>query len=122
MIPADLPQAWRARAEELRRYGAEPQAVTLEATAAELEASIRAMDGEELTLQEAALESGYSERRLRELLASGEVPQAGRKGRPRIRRADLPKRAGAARDATPTDYDPAADAAAILARGAGGGR
>ena len=123
MIPAELPRTWRSRADELRPYA--PAAAEAFARAAdELAAAMAEGADAELTLSEAAEESRYSERRLRELLAEGEIPMApgGRKGRPRIRRADLPKRAGAARDATPTDYDPAADAAAILGRGAGGGR
>jgi hypothetical protein len=91
--PADLPAAWRERATELRRFGAEPQAVTLEAVAAELEAALRAADDEELTLKEAAAESGYSAERLRHKVAEGDVPNAGRKGAPRIRRADLPRKA-----------------------------
>jgi hypothetical protein len=112
MTPDALGAAWRDRAAELRRYGAEPQAVTLEAAAAELDAALREAADEPLTLAEAAEESGYSERRLRELVAAGEVPQAGRKGRPRVRRGDLPRRPS--RRAT-TGYDARADAARLLA-------
>jgi hypothetical protein len=90
--PAGLPAAWRDQAAELRRYGAEPQAVTLEAVAAELEASLRAAADEELTLTEAAAESGYSTERMRHMVADGTVPNAGEKGRPRVRRADLPRK------------------------------
>jgi hypothetical protein len=118
MMPTALPELWRTRAEELRRYGADPQAITLEAAAAELEATLRATADTELTLAEAAAESGYSERRLRELLSAGEIPQAGRKGRPRIRRSDLPRRAGAGKPALGL-YDAAADAAQLLAQGVG---
>jgi hypothetical protein len=98
--PADLPAAWRERAAEMRRYGAEPQAVTLDAVAAELEAALRAEADEELTLAEAAAESGYSSERLRRKVADGEIPNAGRKGAPRIRRGDLPRKA-TTRAATP---------------------
>jgi hypothetical protein len=114
MIPADLTAAWRDRAAELRRYGAEPQAVTLEAAAAELEGALRESADEPLTLAVAAEESGYSERRLRELVAEGAIPQAGRKHAPRIRRGDLPRRAGAGKDAG--SYDPVTDAASLLGK------
>jgi hypothetical protein len=113
MTPDALAAEWRSRASELRRYGAEPQAVTLEAAAAELDAALREAANEELTYTEAVAESGYSERRLREMIAEGLIPNAGRKGAPRIRRADLPRRVG---KATATGYDPAADAARLLRR------
>lgn len=110
-MPAALPDTWRARADELARYAA-PAAEAFRMAAAELEAALRVAADESLTLAEAAAESGYSTRRLRELLADGEIPQAGRKGSPRIRRADLPRRAGRPSGG----YDPAADAASIAAR------
>ncbi len=45
---------------------------------------------ETLTLVEAALESSYSTEHLRKMVASGTIPNAGGKGRPRIRRGDVP--------------------------------
>jgi hypothetical protein len=114
MSPDALAAEWRSRAAELRRYGAEPQAVTLEAAAAELDAVLAEAADAELTLAEAAAESGYSDRRLRELLADGTIPQAGRRGAPRIRRADLPRRA---RPAVSADgYDPTEDARRLMGR------
>jgi hypothetical protein len=113
MTPDALAAEWRSRAAELRRYGAEPQAVTLEAAAAELDAALREAADTPLTLTEAAAESGYSERRLRELVAAGEVPQAGRKHAPRIRRADLPRRPSRT---APNGYDASEDAARLLRR------
>jgi hypothetical protein len=50
-------------------------------------------DDELLTLDAATTESGYSAERLRHLVADGAVPNAGRRGAPRVRRGDLPKRA-----------------------------
>lgn len=109
----DLPAAWRDRAAELEPY-AGPAAEAFRRAADELDAALREAADEELTLQEAAEESGYSTRRLRELLSEGEVPMgpSGRKGRPRIRRADLPRKPGSTRG--PADYDPTTDAAEIL--------
>jgi hypothetical protein len=120
MIPADLPRTWRDRAGELRPY-APAAAVAWTRAADELEAALAAAADEELTLGEASSESGYSERRLRELLAEGAIPMAagGRKGRPRILRRDLPRRAGAARAAPTGGYDADLDAAALLTRGVG---
>ena len=115
MSTSGLPTAWRARADDLRPYAA-PAAIAWERAADELEAALAAEADELLTLAEAAAESGYSDRRLRELIADGTIPQAGRKGAPRIRRGDLPRRAG--RTEAAGGYDAAADARALAARGA----
>ncbi|MDB4890458.1 MAG: hypothetical protein JWL61_2313 [Gemmatimonadetes bacterium] len=40
----------------------------------------------------AVRESGYSADRLRHKIAAQEIPNAGRKGSPKIRRADLPRK------------------------------
>jgi hypothetical protein len=92
---AELPTLWRARADELRPY-APGVGEAFARAAAELEEALHAAGTEELTLAEASRESGYAERTLREKLANGELPNAGARHRPRIRRADLPRRAGAA--------------------------
>lgn len=105
---------WREEAALLRRYGHEATALACEKHAAELEAALGEAAAEELTLAEASAESGYSERRLRELIASGAVPNTGRKNRPRIRRGELPRRAG--KRPSPGGYDPEADARQLLGR------
>lgn len=56
----------------------------------ELTAALSAGQDELLTIAVAAVESRYSPQHLRALLAEGAIPNAGSKGRPRIRRADLP--------------------------------
>ena len=90
-----LANHWRARALDMRTWAAaEGSARALEGCADELEAAVREAWDQALTLDQAANESGYSKRRLRELLAEGAVPNAGRKGSPRIRRAELPRRPG----------------------------
>jgi hypothetical protein len=112
MIPAELPATWRSRADELRPYA--PAAAEAFARAAdELAAAMAEAADTPLTLAEAAEESGYSERRLRELLAAGDVPNAGRKHRPRVRRGDLPRRP---RKASSNGYDAGEDAARLMAR------
>ena len=95
MFPADLPAEWRAKAEEFRRFGADDQALTLEACADDLGEAYRAWQDEPLTLEEAAEESGYGYSSLQQRVSSGEIPNAGEKGQPRIRRADLPRKARA---------------------------
>lgn len=85
-----LATEWRTRAIALRRYAAEPQAVALEACAEELEERLREWQSEPLTLEAAADESGYSYSALQQKVAAGEIPNVGDKGRPRVRRADLP--------------------------------
>ena len=70
-------------------------------------------EDEELTLAESELASGYSKRRLSELIADGTIPNLGRKGAPRIRRADLPRKAKAASNG----FDAGAEARAIMEAG-----
>ena len=94
--PDQLPAEWREEGRRAReRYSDERIARLCETHAAELEEAIREADGQALTLAEAAAESGYAQRTLREMIANGSLPQAGRKGTPRIRRRDLPRKAKA---------------------------
>lgn len=93
MIPSALPPAWRARAAELEPF-ASGAAAAFRQAADELEEAIRQAEDAELTLAEASRESGLAQRTLRLKVASGVIPNAGRKGAPRIRRRDLPRRAG----------------------------
>lgn len=81
---------------------------------ADLQALARAAAGEVLSLQEAAAVSGFSVDHLRHLVAKGRLENVGRKGAPRVRRGDLPKKTG--RAARATVYDPDQDARALLAR------
>lgn len=110
MTLADLPVIWTARAEELAPY-APAAAEAFRRAAAELEDARRAADEEVLSLTAAAAASGYSSDTLRHMVANGRIPNAGRRGAPRIRRADLPRRAP-----QDTAYSPAADALSIVRR------
>ena len=93
MTLSELVTRWRSDAEVLNRRGCNAVADVLTRCAAELDAA-RSMEGDgSLTLQQASAESGYSESRLRHLVAAGELQNAGKKGAPRIRRSDLPKKA-----------------------------
>lgn len=86
---SELSSRWRASASELRRYGAEEQATALEACAAELELAEREYWFEELTLEQAAEELGVSYDTVGRRVARGDIPNAGKKNRPRVRRTDL---------------------------------
>ncbi len=113
MTAEALRAKWEARHAEWRRLRVhvDGAAVTAEMLAdlAELE---RTSADEQLTLEVAAAESGYSADHLRHLVAAGTLRNAGAKGRPRIRRADLPKKPAAAA----AGYDPDADALSITRR------
>jgi hypothetical protein len=89
---SDLPTRWRAIADQLRPY-APPAAEAWSRAADELGEALRAAEEELLTPAQAVTESGYSERRLRELRAEGRLVDHGTPGRPRYRRGELPRRA-----------------------------
>ena len=89
----DLFTEWRELALQQRDLGADPQARTLEWCADRLEEHSREWETEPLTLEEAAGESGYSYSSLQQQVASGEIPNVGETGRPRVRRKDLPRKA-----------------------------
>lgn len=76
-----------------------------------LETAVRTADDEALTLEQASAESGLSPETLRKKLARGELPQAGRRHAPRVRRGDLP---GRARRPAASQYDPDADAVRLV--------
>jgi hypothetical protein len=111
-VPA-LPAAWRAEADRLERF-APAAAVAFRDAAIALEGALRSEADELLTLTEAARASGHSSEHLRHLVASGAIANAGRKGAPRIRRCDLPRKACRA---TPSLYDVDADARQLAQAG-----
>jgi len=87
-----LAARWREKAESLSEYGASSQATALLKCAAELESAEREFNLEELTLEQASIESGFSYSSLQKRLAGGTLANAGAKGTPRVRRADLPRK------------------------------
>ncbi len=89
-----LAEEWRAEAELLTRYRDECGAAACEMHARELEAAWAEWQSEELTVTQAAAESGYSEEHLRRQVRNEQIPNAGRPNAPRIRRADVPKKPG----------------------------
>lgn len=89
-----LAEEWEAEAELLRRRGAPGQADALTSAAEDLRERLLEWEREPLTVADAAGESEYSERHLRELVSEGRIPNAGEDGSPRIRRGDLPAKPG----------------------------
>jgi hypothetical protein len=108
----------RTKAAELRdTFGDEARARALEWAVGRIEAAIREYADERLTLTQAARQSGYSPDHLARLLRAGRLPNAGRRGAPRIRAADLPVRPPrTVATSRPRAYDPVADARAIAGR------
>lgn len=98
----ELSERWRDEADTLRAHGAEGQATSLERCATDLDVALRSFQREEMALPQAAAWSGYSPKRLRELVREGKIPDNrpdGSQGPIRVRRCDLPRKPGAERDA-----------------------
>ena len=92
---ADFVRGLQEKAAELRAYGAGDPAQTCEYVAETLEAKFRAWWLAQLTVSEAADESGYSEERLREMAREGTLPYQkgeGKRSHIGIARCDLPRR------------------------------
>lgn len=88
-----LVATWREEAAILRRWGATEQAAVLERAADELEEREAEHALEALTLHQAAQESHYTVSALEKMLRRGQLENVGKKGAPRIRRGDLPRKA-----------------------------
>jgi hypothetical protein len=95
--PDELIQEWRKRADQYEGDGAMVFAAAILCRVAdELESSLLSWQNEELSIREAAEESGYSQERLREMVREGKLPDArsqGSRASIKVRRGDLPKKA-----------------------------
>jgi hypothetical protein len=90
-----LLQSWRSEAEMFEDSGHTDAARTAERYAARLENALREQELEELSVRNAAQESGYSEEHLRQLVRDGKLPDSrspNSKGPITIRRCDLPRK------------------------------
>ena len=111
----------RAKALELREsFGDDARARAIEWAAAQFERAVENHAHEKLTLAQASARSGYSQDHLARLIRERRLPNAGRRGSPRIRAGDLPVRPAPRHQITEivvSDrsqvYDPVADARAI---------
>ena len=84
-----LAHEWREEAGVLQKRGAVPVAECLQSAATDLELRLNEWELEELTLTRAAAELGLEYDTVQRRVASGELPNAGRKGAPRVRRCEL---------------------------------
>jgi hypothetical protein len=85
----------QTEATRLRAHGVSSNAQTCDYIRTELEARFRRWWLAQLTIGEAAKESGYSEERLREMTRDGSLPHQksnGARGHTTVARCDLPKR------------------------------
>jgi hypothetical protein len=118
---ADFLAKWAAEAEGMQRRGVFVSgAGLLTEVLTDFQAVIAAESQALLTLPEASLRSGYSVEHLGRLVREGTVPNAGRKGAPRVKLADLPRKPAALVAKGPRAYDPGADARNLLGRQIGG--
>jgi hypothetical protein len=92
MIVAGLPAHWRERAAELERFAPAASQAFRDA-ADQLDEALEGAEGS-VTLREASRCGGYSIDALQRMVAAGRIENAGRKGRPRIRVRDVPKKPG----------------------------
>jgi hypothetical protein len=91
----DLRAKWEARRAEHARFDSHVSAEKLIGDfLADLSAVVDDGTFEVVSLREASLIGGYSIDRLQHLVASSQIVNVGRKGRPRIRRADVPVKPG----------------------------
>jgi hypothetical protein len=94
-----LPDTWRDEADRYERDGVPGHAALLRRAADDLTDALDRWWLEKLTLEEGAAERGCAYDTLQKKVANGDIPNAGRPGRPRVRRCDLhddpkPRRVG----------------------------
>ncbi len=113
---------WRARRDEFERLGVLVRGQALcDHVLNDLAALQVHEDDQLLTLKEAADRSGYSTDHLGRLIRDGTIPNAGKPGAPRIRRGDLPQKAGmGVAGNSHAAYDAGADARKLVSRRKGG--
>ena len=93
---------WAERADELKRLGASVDGHhVISEFLGELERLFREEESDILTLREAAQYSGYSADHIARSIRHGSIENAGRLGRPRVRRGDLPRKPGVLRNGLP---------------------
>ncbi len=100
------------RAADMEMVGGNAVGAAARVLIGEMERFLAERDAELLTLQQAERESGYTYDHLRRLVASGSIPNHGRKGKPLVRRGELPKKSARS---TASSFDAAADVAQFRA-------
>jgi hypothetical protein len=111
-------QRWEERRQEWSRLRVQVDGAALaKEVVADLEHIAEADNSEELTLSAAAALSGYSRDHLARLIREGAIRNAGKRGKPRIYRIDLPIRPASRVAALDGGrYDPITDARFLRVR------
>lgn len=121
MTPTEFLVKWTTEADAMQRRGVMVNGAGLLAEVLADFKTVQATQTEAvLSLPEAASRSGYSVEHLGRLIRESRLPNAGRRGAPRIRVTDLPRKPPALVPARPKTYDPLADARTLLDRQRGG--
>ncbi len=121
MTPGEFLAKWTAEAEAMHRRGVMVNGAGLcNEILTDFQTVMTTQVGSVLSLPEAAARSGYTVEHLGRMVREGRIPNAGRKGSPRIRSADLPRKPPALVPIGPRAYDPGADARTLLDRQRGG--
>src|SRR6478609_4213440 len=108
---------WRELAATLREELDERGSALTEKRARELEEWLATKRGESVSIAEASDATGYSTDHLRRQLGTGELQNAGERGKPRVRRGDLrPKGGRRLAPAKGESYDPNADVRSLRNR------
>lgn len=110
----EIIQRWTERQAEWSRLHVQVDGAALAGEiVADLEKIAASNGDDELTLTAAANLSGYSTDHLSRLIREGSIPNAGRKGSPRIRRSDLPIRPKGIAKMNGIAYNPVTDARSL---------
>jgi hypothetical protein len=88
-----LIESWHTLAHCMRELGVEIAARSLERCARELARALELDKLESITLEEASTQSGYTYSAIQKKVATGQLANLGVKGRPRVRKGDLPRKA-----------------------------
>ena len=91
--PGDLLKRWHDDEERFRAYGQDPIADVIQRCRSELAEWWRERQFDVLTIEEASAYSGLAPGTIGNKIRAGEIPNAGDKHRPRVRRFNLPARA-----------------------------
>jgi hypothetical protein len=95
MTPLErLLSRWRSDADVLEEHGAIDRASGLRKAAKDVESALEETELESLTIEQAVEEGGYTYSAIEKGLRNGELPNVGKRGSPRIRRGDIPRKGG----------------------------
>ena len=110
-------ERWTERANEWKKLDVSVKGAPLaEEIIADLEAIAAGTNSEELTVTQAAEATGYTADHIGRLVREGKLTNYGRKGAPRVRRSELPKRINAVAVRNRKPYNVRSDARSLGVR------